>query len=688
MIRKVLFLLGLIGSVVVCYARPEITGVSFSTKVNVYGMYEISFNLGSYANPYDPEVVDVHADFVSPEGNTFRVNGFYYESYNLMEKNSTEVISRSGDGDGWRIRFSPNAAGKWTFIIYVVDRTGTVQLTSYQGKPMAFDCLASEAEGFIKRANTKYLKREVYTHGQRQYRSYFPVGPNIAWYRSADYGKFRKPYGIFEYKNYIDVLSGNANYMRIWLNRYQYLSLYGPEHSIRDNGKPVVYFDSDMNQKDSAELDFIVSYAADHGIALMPCVFSFGDFRDDSEAVDISEKNVSMPSSWMYNPYHTILKLERPVEFFTDPEAKRISRNLLRYIVARWGYATNIVAWELWNEVANIFKDVELDGSEEQAILDWHREMASWIRSLDPYGHLVTTSLGTTTKMTLLKDHAFDVLDVVQDHNYQNIQKRNSAKQMSHVLYMKSNEMRELYPDKPCFMGEYGLKSPLKNIGIGDKDPKGIDLHNSLWASFFSGSMGTASYWYWRVLSECNLFGRFKPMKVFSDRLPVLSDTFQAETTGYVEKSTLVCPNNLLTYYLINAEEDTLLGWSQDTAFCYQSLRYLTDQFNEASHFNETVFDPKGYVYTLDEAKKPGPSSRRNAIEFTIVNQPRRTRYSVRWFDAETGLEMPDEATTAVVRRRWFRKVLTIQFPSSIRGTDDITNTFGDAVFMVTKISD
>ena len=62
----------------------------------------------------------------------------------------------------------------------------------------------------------------------------------------------------------------------------------------------------------------------------------------------------------------------------------------------------------------------------------------------------------------------------------------------------------------------------------------------------------------------------------------------------------------------------------------------------------------------------------------------------VRWFDGETGLEMPNEETTAVVRRKRFRNVLEIQFPSSIRDVKKgvITNTFGDAAFMVTKISD
>lgn len=691
MIKKYILLLLIIGNTVFSFAQPNLNSITFPKSVDVYNLYEISFKLGEYENLYDPEVIDVYAVFHSPEGETFRVNGFYFESYLFSEMDGVEVASRCGDNDSWKIRFTPNAAGQWTFELHAIDKNGEIHLTSYHNLPFAFDCRQKNAEGFIRAANKMYLKREEFVNGQRKYHSFFPVGPNVAWYTTVDYYYFKKPYGIYEYIKYIDTLEGKANYMRIWLTRYQYLSLYGPEHTLRDKGKPVTYFDSSINQKDAAELDFIVRYAADHNINLMMCLFTFGDFRDDSEGLEKSAKYNSMPSGWRYNPFHTLLHLEQPAEFFSDAEAKRISRNLIRYIVARWGYATNIECWELWNEVANTFKDYELDGTEEQAIIDWHNEMAEAIRSFDPHQHLVTTSLGSTKIMPILHERCFDHLDVVQNHNYQNIQKSKSKEQMSYILFQKSGEMREMYPEKPCFMGEYGLMGSTSGNKIPDKDPKGIDLHNSLWSSVFSGSMGPASYWYWSVLSTCNLFHRFEPINVFCNNLPVLSDTFTAKTTGTAKKSTLTFPNHLATYYMINADEDTLLGWSQDTAFCYQSLRRLTDNVGKNGHFaNEGVFDSKGYVYTLDKTKRPKSSSSNNAIAIPIKKQQRGTRYEVRWFDTETGLEIPSEKTTEVVRRRWFRKLLTIQFPSSIRDVNngEITNTFGDAVFVVTKIND
>ena len=692
MIKKTFLCLCLIAAAVFCSAQPKISGVSFPKEVPVYGLYEISFILGDYPNPYDPNTIDVYAVFHSPQGQSFRVNGFYFEAYNFMEKEGYEVAARNGDSDCWKIRFTPNTVGRWTCEIHAVDRSGSIQLTSYKGKSLAFDCTAKDADGFVRKANTHYLKREVYVNGKKQYRSFFPVGPNIAWYSSADYNKFKKPYGIYHYQRYVDSLTDNANYMRIWLTRYQYLSLYGPEHAIRKNGKPVVYFDSELNQKDAAELDFIVSYAAEHGITLMPCIFTYGDFRDDSEALENSAKNNCMPSGWRYNPYHTVLGLEHPAEFFSNAEAIRISQNLIRYIIARWGYATNIVCWELWNEVGNVFKGIPMDGNEKQAVVDWHVKMARLFSEQDPYHHLITTSMGSTSGLEDLEKKLFREMDLVQRHCYQNIQKAKSKEQTSQKLFEVTENLRDTYPLKPVFIGEYGFGSNAQKIVVNDMDPLGVDLHNSLWSSLFAGAIGPASLWRWDYLEAKDLFRSFRPVFSFCKTLPLLSDTFVPMTTGEVQGPDMVFPNGLATYYLVNANEDTLMGWSQDEAFTYQSLRRLTDEVGDNGHFvDRAILDPQGYVYTLDPEERPRPSNRNNEIVIPVTNQTRGTRYAVHWYDTETGKELTSEATTITVKKSLRKKRhLAIPFPSSVRDVNNgrINNTFGDAVFVLYKIKD
>ena len=166
-----------------------------------------------------------------------------------------------------------------------------------------------------------------------------------------------------------------------------------------------------------------------------------------------------------------------------------------------------------------------------------------------------------------------------------------------------------------------------------------------------------------------------------------------------------------------NSAEDTIYGWSQDTAFSFQSLRRLTDvvyptiitdtiitidtvfdsndsvvsiimdtviqQDTTWKFFNNFVIDPNGYLYTLDAQKKPHPSSNSNTIKIPIQNKPVRSKYYVKWFDPESGLEYNFGSYHTVQQDSEGQKFIAISFPSSIRNLEmnTINNTFGDVVF-------
>lgn len=680
--KKSVLLVLLVGFFTIGYSQPKIKNLSYPNSVNLFGLYEISFQLGNYDNPYDPDIIDVFVEMTAPDGQVYRVNGFYYEDYVFSNVNKIEKAQPNPGKNGWRVRFTPCQTGTWTFALHAKDKKGETILHSIDSKTPTFICqTVDNAKGFITKANSKYLKQEVVQNGKRKYHSFFPIGPNVAWYACASYFNYATPMGIYDYERYMDSLRGNANYMRIWLTRYQALSLYGPEYTQTANGKPLVYFDNTLNQKDASELDHIIQMAAANDIAVMPCILTYGDWKATTQTLE------EHPSDWRNNPFNTLFR--RPSDIFTDARAKRMTRNLLRYIAARWGYATNIVAWELWNEVSNMEHGDIPDDQFQTNILKWHDEMVHYLRSQDPHRHLVTTSMGGSNGLEKLDKNLYHNLDFAQLHNYQNIHKATSKSQFSYILYDIANEKHKQFPSIPVFVGEFGFGQSSSQKKYSDHDPLGIDLHNSLWSSLFSGTMGTASFWYWDVLKSCGLFSRTRPMLNFAKNLPLLSDSFTAQHTGYISKSTLVFPNNLETYYLVNRSEDTIYGWSQDTAFCYQSLRHLTNKTVVKGHFEaDAVTDPNGYVFNLDADKRPKPSSRDNTITLPITNQPVGTQYVVRWYDSETGKEMASEKTTATVTedRRGDRQ-LSIQFPSSIRDVKNrrVNNTFGDAVFSITK---
>jgi hypothetical protein len=116
-------------------------------------------------------------------------------------------------------------------------------------------------------------------------------------------------------------------------------------------------------------------------------------------------------------------------------------------------------------------------------------------------------------------------------------------------------------------------------------------------------------------------------------------------------------------------------------------LRRLTDTEILKGHFvNDAKCDTKGYVYTLNQNRKPRPYSNSNVITIPISKQDVGTQYIVRWFDGETGLEIAQEKVQTKVKRAWWSNpYIEIMFPSTIRDLKNrqINNTYGDAAFIV-----
>ena len=181
--RKIILLACLAGLIATGFSQPRITDVRFPSSTAVFDLFEITFFLGEYANPYDPEVIDVTAEFTSPDGQIQTVLGFYYEAYRFAETEGYEVAVRNEADDSWKVRFTPDCAGNWTFKLSARDKNGLQTLTAEGDKAFTFKCINRDTDqGFISKANLLFLKRETVVGQQKQYRSFFPVGPNVAWY--------------------------------------------------------------------------------------------------------------------------------------------------------------------------------------------------------------------------------------------------------------------------------------------------------------------------------------------------------------------------------------------------------------------------------------------------------------------------------------------------------------------------
>ena len=227
------------------------------------------------------------------------------------------------------------------------------------------------------------------------------------------------------------------------------------------------------NQLDCFFLDELVEAAERNGIYLMLCLITR----------DLYMKSLSDASNSDYG------------------QAMKDAKNLMRYAVARWGYSTNVAAWEYFNEI-----DPGLPTGR------FYDEVGEYLEKIDPYRHLRTTS----TWHPSAKDCRHQRLDIGQLHHYMRPETKDDYKDEVAVLIDKTRFLREHAPDKPALIGEFGLANP--KWGLSDdmkRDNSGVHFHNCLWASAFAGSSGTAMLWWWDQLDRQDAYHHYRPLSAF-----------------------------------------------------------------------------------------------------------------------------------------------------------------------------
>ena len=402
----------------------------------------------AYDNPFDPAEIDLVAEIHTPSGSVVSVPGFYYVPYQRSRGGGgEEILTQAGPGV-FKIRFAARGEpGTYTYAVTLTDSLGSREIGAG-----SFEVTESTRPGYVRRSTRAPLYFE-FDSGE----PYFAIGENICWPGAG---------GTYDYDAWLGALAAHGgNYLRLWLvNEWNKLGL---EHLslAPGDGNGLGRYD----QAAAWRIDYVLDLADQLGCEALMCIDSFN-------SLDAS----GIYGMWDRFPYNQVWggPCAAPEDFFTDPEAKRLFRQRLRYLVARWGYSTAVLAWEFWNEV-----DI-VTNYNSAAVAAWHAEMADYLRSIDPWQHLITTSFANTAG-----DPAVDGLpqmDFVQSHNY-------GSHDMAAMVHYWTAAKTAAY-GKPHYLGEFGSDW----LGGGNEsDPDGIHLHNGLWSAMLSGSAGTAMLWWW-----------------------------------------------------------------------------------------------------------------------------------------------------------------------------------------------
>lgn len=469
----------------------------------VYELVEVNIRLdGNISDPFDENEVSINSEVVLPDGRKWNIQAFFYQDYERSLANDMEVLLPSGK-PYWKLRFTPILEGEYSVNLYVYSR----------GRPMDSYELFLGASGYSHDAGFVRLKDNylVCDNGS----DLFLIGQNVCWY-----GPSKKTY---DYDIWFEKMAENGmNYARIWMAPWAF--------AVEWNNKAGKY-----DLKEAWRLDYILRLAEEKGIYLMLCLVNHGQLRKSD--------------NWSGNPYNKARggPLSSPEKFFTDSTAKDLFKKRLRYLVSRYAYSTHLLAWEFFNEV-------ELtDNYNPSNVANWHKEMADYLRSIDPYKHLVTTSFGGPKEGDLI--WRTSVLDFTQTHMY-----GPDVKDLAEAISREIKRKLSTY-GKPTLFGEFGADWRWFDSPLYYKDKEGVEIHEGIWASLMSGSFGTAMLWWWDVyVDPYNLYYHYNALRKF-----VANISFSR--SGFTELKYRLVDNEKINASNINFEifglrnETFAMGW-------------------------------------------------------------------------------------------------------------------------------
>lgn len=428
---------------------------------------ELTFDLsGTWDNPFDPDEIDVYAVIRGPGGIRLKQPAFACHDFESLTPGG-DILKPRGSLH-WRVRWTPTAEGSWR--LRIVARSAGKRVSTDAG---VFQCSGSFGHGFIRRCPSTpyYLQFDDGT-------PYFAIGENICW--NGDNL-------VVSYRRWFERLgAAGGNYCRIWLVRWN----MGLEWSNTDTYRRGCYYGLGRYSLDNAwRLDRVMQTAAENGIYVMLCLGYHGELREKPDYFHAQ--------CWQYNPYNAALggPCQRPQDFWTDPAARKLYKQRLRYYLARWGAYPNVLSWEFWNEV--------------WALASWVDEMASYLADTDIHRHLRTTTYGNDEVWHL------DSMDYAQAHHYgvdDNL--RDSGPVIAATSWRFTEKFR-----KPFMMGEFGIDWKRSDAS---HDPQGraTNFHNGIWAALASRSFGTAAIWYWdNYVDKLNLYGQFAALARFARKI-------------------------------------------------------------------------------------------------------------------------------------------------------------------------
>jgi hypothetical protein len=417
---------------------------------------------------------------------------------------------------------------------------------------------------------------------------FWPVGPNlraITDIRCTERmrTKVTPDRGTLAYADFFARLAPHGvNAAEIWLSAWNLaLEWRGDWPEFAGLGR--------YSQERAWRLDRILDLAWQNGIRLNIVINNHGQASD------------SVDREWHNNPYRRENGgfLDNALQYFTAERALAQQDALRRYLAARYADHPAILGWKLWSE-----QDLTAAGRQRQTdvLAAWHTQAAERWKTLDTYGHPLTTHWSGSFRSVFPAVAALPGIDFLTIDAYHDTFEQGRGQLLAHLLNDSTGRRGGLSMryKKPTLVSEFG--------GQWDACPEAQMIAEHASAGFcalVSGGAGNPMLWWFEWIDQGD---RFQPY---------------AAITGFLRGEDLRAaagqpPGQSLTLEAADGNAGSATLWCRAWSRTGRILGYVLDERWQA-----------------DGGK--APELAHTAI--VIGEQINPGRMGVSWWDADTGIE-------------------------------------------------
>ncbi len=470
-------------------------------------LYELRFDLPDrYTNPFDPAQIDAGATLITPSGATNTVSAFYYQPHYRLEDELGEPVEPDGPPE-WRIRYCPRVPGEYAVTLFARDALGTTLVTNalrFTAAPPAADAL------HFVRVSEKDRRYFEFDDGSL----FYPIGHNV---RSATDTRmddkfpwvFRKAEGSTAYRRYFKRMQeAGENWAEVWMSAWS-LGLEWTEGIGGYHGA------NDFHMGNAWELDRVVDLALQHRIYINLVLNYHGRISTWSDPEwHLHPYNQKTPGGW----------LNMPLEFFSDARAIEMQKRFCRYTQARWGWTPVIFGYELCSELNLTGHETHHKTHFEPAVVEWCRLLGSYLKSIDPYGHLISAHV--SNDYTLLNPKLCNLPEM--DFNPLDAYNNRSPDRPEHIVALTIGTADAgLDYNKPILITEFGGSAMASSL-----EKLMIEQHAALWSGACLPLAGVPMFWWWQVIDENNLYPRYTAIRKFMENVDPRDPTSKHRPAG------------------------------------------------------------------------------------------------------------------------------------------------------------